>query len=105
MASYHWVAEKAVPLLKKNPNMGAKKIQEELEEKYQVKISYSIVHLGKDVAEQQIFGTWEESFGYLFNFKAEIKLRMPESVVEIDVVHTEEGVFFHRFFLLSETKH
>ena len=41
----------------------------------------------------------------MFNFKAKIELRMPESVVEIDVVHTEEGVFFHRFFLLSETKH
>ena len=40
MASYHWVAEKAVPLLMKDPNMGAKKIQEELEDKYQVKIGY-----------------------------------------------------------------
>jgi len=80
------VAEKTIPLLKKDPNMGAKKIQEELE-KYQVKIGYSTVHLGKDVAEQQIFGTWEESFGYLFNFKAEIELRMPGSVVEIDVIN------------------
>ena len=98
MATYHWVAEKAIPLLKKDPNMGAKKIQEELEEKYQVTIGYSTVHLSKDKAEQQIFGTWEESFGYLFNFKVEIELRMPGSVVEIDVVHTEEGVFFHMFF-------
>ena len=92
------MAEKAIPLLKKDPNMGVKKIQEELEEKYQVKIGYSTVHLGKDVAEQQIFGTWEESFGYLFNFKAEIELRMPGSVGEIDVVNKEEGVFFHIFF-------
>ena len=29
---------------------------------------------------------------------SEIELKMPESVVEIDVVHTEEGVFFHMFF-------
>ena len=56
------------------------------------------MHLGKDVAEQQIFGTWKESFGYLFNFKAEIELRMSGSVIEIDIVHTKEGVFFHRFF-------
>ena len=40
MASYHWVAKKAVPLPMKDPNMGAKKIQEELEDKYQVKIGY-----------------------------------------------------------------
>ena len=69
MATYHWVAAKTIHLLKKDPNIGAKKIQEELEEKYQVKIGYSTVHLGKDVAEQQIFSTWEESFGYLFNFR------------------------------------
>ena len=59
MATYHWVTEKAIPLLKKDLNMGAKKIQEELEEKYQVAIGYSTVHLGKDKAEQQFFGTWE----------------------------------------------
>ena len=83
------MAEKEIPLLKKDLNMGAKKIQEELEEKYQVAIGYSTVHLGKDVAEQQIFSTWEESFGYLFNFKAEIELRMPRSVVEIEVMNKE----------------
>ena len=87
------MAEKEIPLLKKDPNMSAKKIQEELEEKYQVAIGYSTVHLGKDKVEQQIFGTWEESFGYLFNFKAEIEFRMPGSAV-----HKEEIVFFHRFF-------
>jgi hypothetical protein len=27
MASYHWVAEKAIPMLK-NPNMGAMKLKE-----------------------------------------------------------------------------
>jgi len=57
MASYHWVAEKATPFLKKDPNMGSKELQEELEDKYQVKIGYSIVHLGRDVAREQIFGT------------------------------------------------
>jgi len=57
LASYHWVAEKAIPFLKKDANMGSKKLQEELEDKYQVKIGYSTVHLGRDVAREQIFGT------------------------------------------------
>jgi hypothetical protein len=103
MASYKWVAEKAILFLKKNPNMGSKKLQEELEDKYNVKIGYSTVHLGHEVAGNQIFGTWDESFGYLFNFKAEIELRMPGSVVEIDVINQETGLYFHRFFLLLET--
>jgi hypothetical protein len=82
----------------KYPNMGAKKIQEELEDKYQVKIGYGTVHKGFVLVKEQIHGTWDESFGYLLNFKAKIELRMPGSVVEIDVVNKEEGVFFQRFF-------
>ena len=87
MASYKWVRDKAIPFLKKDPNMGSKKLQEELEDKYQVKIGYSTVHLGHEMASKQLFDSWEESFGYLFNFKAEIELRMPGSVVEIDVIN------------------
>ena len=98
MASYKWVRDKAIPFLKKDPNMLATKLKKELEEKYQVTIGYPTVHLGREKARQELFGTWEDSFGDLFNFKAEIELRMPGSVVEIDVVNTEEGVFFHRFF-------
>ena len=33
MASFHWVAEKAIPFLKKDANMGAKKLQKELQGK------------------------------------------------------------------------
>ncbi|KAF0908734.1 hypothetical protein E2562_028359 [Oryza meyeriana var. granulata] len=40
MASYKWVAEKAIPFLKKNPNMGTKKLKEELKTKYNVTIGY-----------------------------------------------------------------
>ena len=54
--------------------------------------------LGRKKAVVHIFGTWEESFGYLFNFKAEVELRMPGSVVEIDVIQKPDGVYFHRFF-------
>jgi hypothetical protein len=57
MATYHWVKEMAIPLLMKDPNMGAKKIQEELEGKYQVQIGYGTVHKGFVLAKEQIQGT------------------------------------------------
>ncbi|WVZ73413.1 hypothetical protein U9M48_021722 [Paspalum notatum var. saurae] len=98
MASYHWVAEKAIPFLKKDQNMGAKNLQKELEEKYQVTIGYSTVWMGRQIAAEKIFGTWEESFGYLFRFKAEVEMRMPGSVVEIELVHEKDGTYFKRFF-------
>ena len=57
MASYHWVHEKSVPLLMKDPNMGAKKKQKELEDKYQVKIGYDTVHKGFVLAKEQ--NSWD----------------------------------------------
>ena len=60
MANYKWVAEKAIPFLKKDPNMAATKLQKELEDKYQVKIGYATVHLGLDKAAEHIYGTWKE---------------------------------------------
>jgi len=33
------------------------------------------VWLGRQKAAEQIFGSWEESFAYLFNFKAEVDSR------------------------------
>ena len=59
--------------------------------------------LGMQKACEQIYGTWEESFGYLYRFKAQVEATMPGSVVEIDVINKEDGVYFHRFFLLPET--
>jgi hypothetical protein len=73
MTTHHWVAEKAIPFLKKDPNMGAMKLKRELEEKYQMTIGYSTIWLGRQKAAEHIFGTWEESFGYLYNFKAEVE--------------------------------
>ncbi|KAG6417538.1 hypothetical protein SASPL_119721 [Salvia splendens] len=45
-----------------------------------------------------MYGTWEDSFGNLFNFKAVVELKMPGSVVEIGLKETEDGVYFQRFF-------
>ncbi len=52
-------------------------------------------------ALEKIFGSWEESFAYLFNFKAEVELKMPGSVVEIDVPENNDGFIFIDFFVHS----
>jgi len=41
----------------KDPNMGAKKKQKELEDKYQVKIGYDTVHKGFVLAKEQ--NSWD----------------------------------------------
>ena len=62
MASIAWVAERAIPLLKRNPGMGGSKVKEELEEKYKIKINYQTVWLGRQRAANKIFDSWADSY-------------------------------------------
>jgi len=98
MADYKWVADKAAPFLLLHPNLGAKELQEHLEQKYNVTLSYWVVWKGRQKAMDKIFGKWEESFELLFRFKAEVEMRSPGSVVEVDVQADGDGVYFRRFF-------
>ncbi|WVZ88004.1 hypothetical protein U9M48_034566, partial [Paspalum notatum var. saurae] len=83
-ASQAWVAERAIPLLKRNPNIGTKEIQEELE--------------AKKRAADKLFGQWDDTFDWLYRFKAEVDLRSPGSVIEIDTVIEDGEVRFSKFF-------
>jgi hypothetical protein len=98
MASYHWVAEKAIPYLMKDANMGLSKLQNESKDNYNVRIGYSTMWLGRQKAAEELCGTWKESFAYLYNFKAEVEQKMPRSVVEIDIIKDGYNVYFHKFF-------
>jgi len=40
MASINWVAERAIPLLKMNPTLGASEMQKQLRFKYNIEIPY-----------------------------------------------------------------
>jgi len=40
MASTAWVAKRAIPLLKRKPDLGAAAVRDELEDKYRIKINY-----------------------------------------------------------------
>ena len=99
MASISWVAERAVPLLKMKPSMGASEMQKELRYKYNIDIPYQTVYNGTKRASEKLFGNWSDSFDWLYRFKAEIELRSPGSVIEIDTVTNEDGqVRFSKFF-------
>ncbi|KAF0894789.1 hypothetical protein E2562_003673 [Oryza meyeriana var. granulata] len=53
MASYKWMAEKAIPFLKKDPNLGAMKLKEELETKYNVTLGYHTMWQGRVVPNKE----------------------------------------------------
>ena len=99
MASISWVAKRAVPLQKMKPSMGATEMQKELRFKYNIDIPYQTVYNGTKRASEKLFGKWNDSFDWLYRFKAEIELRSPGSVIEIDTVTDEDGkVRFSKFF-------
>jgi len=62
MASQAWVAERAIHLLKRKPSMGAKAVQDELQVKYKIKISYQTIVYGRQRAANKLFGKWDDSF-------------------------------------------
>ncbi|XP_006648048.1 uncharacterized protein LOC102699568 [Oryza brachyantha] len=85
MATQDWIADRLKDWLKKNPDKGAKAAKEKLEEQYEIKLKYSKAWSGKRLAENQIHGTYEDSFQLLFNWKAEIEKRSPGTIVTIDL--------------------
>jgi hypothetical protein len=93
-----WVASLALPILTKNPHMGAKELQTKLEEDHNVTIAYETVWRGKEKALKELYGTWENSFQMLYSWKAAVLEKMPDSIIEIDVRIEEGKEYFNRFF-------
>ncbi|WVZ85053.1 LOW QUALITY PROTEIN: hypothetical protein U9M48_032015, partial [Paspalum notatum var. saurae] len=98
MADQAWVEERAIPLLKEKSGMGAKEVQQRLLAKYNITIPYQTVWYGRQRAADKLFGKWDDFYGNLYRFKAEIELRSPGSVVEIDTVTVNGKQHFSRFF-------
>ena len=69
-----------------------------LEDEHKCQIHYDTIWKGRQIAMQELFGTWEQSFQMLFNWREEVLKRSPGSIIEIDIKKVEGKVHFHRFF-------
>jgi hypothetical protein len=99
--SCKWVASKAVSILRTDPHIGCKELQNMMERDHKCRIAYDTVWRGKERALDEVYGKWSDSFELLFRWKAELMKRCPGSVVEIDVLEVEGQIYFHRFSVLS----
>ena len=99
MASQGWIADRLGDWIKKNPKKGAKDAKDKLEEEYAIRLNYSKAWAGMKVALDQIHGTYEESFQYLFNWAAEIEKRSPDSLVSIELKKVGTKMCFRRCFV------
>jgi hypothetical protein len=98
MVSQAWVTERAIPLLKRKPNMGPKAVQEELQYKYKIEIPYQTVVYGRQRAANKLFGKWDDSFDWLYRFKTKVEMRSSGSIVEIAAEEVDGNIHFSKFF-------
>jgi hypothetical protein len=80
-----WVASKVIHHLRKDSTIGTKKMKELLEDEHNCEIHYDTVWKGRQMAMDELFGTWRQSFQMLFNWRAEVLQRSPKSIIEIDI--------------------
>jgi hypothetical protein len=69
-----------------------------LQDAWKCTIGYDTVWKGKEKATTKLYGSWEASFGMLFNWKTELMRLMPNGVVKIDVEFKDGMPYFQRFF-------
>ena len=63
-------------------------------------LKYTTVWKAKQRAMKNLYGDWANTFRMLYNFKAEVEKRSPDSSVEIDTEVDADGkVFFSKFFM------
>ena len=85
--------------------MGTKELQNQLQDMYKCTIHYDTVWNGRQKALTKFYGSWEESFQQLFNWKEEVMKRSPDSIIEIDVKVISWSGVLSQVFLCFESLH
>jgi hypothetical protein len=97
-ANKFWICEQVKDWLMEDASVGAKELQRRIKDKHKVLINYKRVYAGKELAHQQLFGSWDSSFNNLYRFKAEVERVCPGSFVVIDHHIIAEKIRFLRMF-------
>jgi hypothetical protein len=80
------------------PDLGAKKLQQRLQDKYNIIIGYDTVWKGKEKAMMDMYGTWEQNFQQLLNWKVAVMEKSLDSVIDLDMHMVGDKMYFCRFF-------
>jgi len=99
MATNHWVRDRVLNWLTKDPTIGAAALKKRLEEEYHLQLSYYVVWDGRNMALEQLKGKWDDSFEHAFSFKAEVETTNPGSLVDIEYEQVGNKMRFTRMFV------
>uniref|UniRef100_K3XPI8 Uncharacterized protein n=1 Tax=Setaria italica TaxID=4555 RepID=K3XPI8_SETIT len=85
--------------------MRAKKMKDQLEQQFPIKLPYNKVWEGRQCALEGLHGTWEDSFKTLWSFKVELEATYLGSIVEIDCKKKKDGKdYVHEYYSLEHFK-
>lgn len=99
MANNHWVRDRVIDILRKEPTIGAAALLKDLEKKYNITSSYYVVFYGRQMALEEIEGKWDDSFDDAFSFKAEVERTNLGSIVETEWEKVGKKLRFSRMFV------
>jgi hypothetical protein len=99
MANNAWVRDRVINILREEPTTRASKVRKDLQNKYNIQLSYYVVWDGISMALEQIHGKWDDSFEDAFRFKAEVERTNPGSIVDIEWVKVGNKMRFTRMFV------
>jgi hypothetical protein len=84
--------------LKENANIRVTELEKRLKDEYKIVVPYKKVYKGKNLAMDQIYGPWVESFDNLFRLKAQLEDTSPGSFFVIDHHTVTDKKRFNRLF-------
>jgi hypothetical protein len=99
MANNAWVRDRVINILREEPTTRENKVRKDLQNKYNIQLSYYVVWDGMSMALEQIHGKWDDSFEDAFIFKAEVGRTNPGSIVDIEWVKVGNKMRFTRMFV------
>lgn len=95
-ATRGWVGSIIKEKLKASPNYKPKDIAEDIKREYGIHLNYSQAWRAKEIAREQLQGSYKEAYNQLPYFCERIKETNPGSVATFT---TKEDSSFHRFFV------
>ncbi|XP_014496741.1 uncharacterized protein LOC106758320 [Vigna radiata var. radiata] len=94
-----WLSKKIEKSIRDNPTMKGVDIREKVQRKYNVGISRCMAYRAKNLAREQIDGSFKEQYKRLYDYAHELLAKNPGSTVKLKVEDVGGEVVFKRFYV------
>ncbi|WVZ03648.1 hypothetical protein V8G54_024454 [Vigna mungo] len=94
-----WLSKKIEKTIRDNPTVKGVDIREKVQRKYNIGISRCMAYRAKNMAREQIDGSFKEQYKRLYDYAHELLAKNPGSTVKLQVEDVGGEVVFKRFYV------